>query len=143
MRVNVGLDTTSAVAAPRPSTIPLLSVVFPAPSSPIRRTTPRCGRIRASWFPIALVSSSESLLNVWTEFIDCIRQVLKKIRGHGAFLAHVLCRQFTTAPVQPHCRDYGLLPVLRMLGHQAADHSGQNVPGSAGCHGWRTGRVHP
>src|ERR1035437_457737 len=58
IKVNVGLDTSSCSATPRPRTIPLASVVLPAPRLPINSTTPRRGSSPASRSPSAIVSSS-------------------------------------------------------------------------------------
>ena len=59
--MKVGLETSSGGAAPRPFTMPLASVVFPAPRLPISSTTPRGGSSRASRSPSAMVSASEAV----------------------------------------------------------------------------------
>ena len=55
--VNVGLVMSSSRAAPRPLMIPLVSVVFPAPRSPLSRTSTGGESFSAISLPLATVSS--------------------------------------------------------------------------------------
>src|SRR5689334_8405294 len=112
MRVNVGLDTSSAEAAPRPSAIPLVSVVFPAPRSPDKSTTPLWGSMSASFRPSARVSSSECVSNRRTELIHGLEQKLQHVGREHGFLAPLLSGKLAATAVQPHRPDHRSLPVV-------------------------------
>src|ERR1700761_8483306 len=99
MRVKVGLDTSSAAAAPRPSAMPFVKVVFPAPSSPIRSTTPAMGSSEASKRPTARVSSSEWVSNCRTKLIHCLGQKIQEIGGQHRLLAPFERTELTAAPM--------------------------------------------
>src|SRR5581483_5203358 len=129
--------------APRPSTIPLVSVVLPAPSSPINRTTALLGSIRASCWPRATVSASECVSNRWADFIHRRRQEVQEIGGEHRFFAPAFSPQFPAAAVQPDCGEYCALPLFRMLCHQPGYHARQNIARAAGCHRRRPGWIDP
>src|ERR1035441_7290905 len=82
IKVNVGLDTSSCSATPRPRTIPLASVVLPAPRLPINSTTPRRGISPASRSPSAIVSSSDAVRYLGT-LLHRVRKILQQIGGRS------------------------------------------------------------
>src|SRR4051794_35265071 len=119
MSVNVGLETSSAAAAPSPSTIPRASVVFPAPRLPIRSTSALLGMRRASERPSATVSSS---LDV-RKFTHRLGKKSQEVRGDQRLFADLACADFPSAPVKPDCRNGGSIHVFRKLSDHARDHS--------------------
>src|SRR6185312_17217894 len=114
INVKVGLDTSSAAAAPRASTIPLARVVFPAPRLPINNTTPF--NSGASFRPSAIVSSSDRVRNVR----DCTNpfwQIAQQIGGDHILLGQMPRSDFTGEPMQVHCGGHRSLRILRELAY--------------------------
>src|ERR1700730_3885055 len=62
-RWNVGLITSSSLAAPKPLMIPLVSVVLPLPRSPFNSTRTGGRSFAAISRPLAMVSSEECVMN--------------------------------------------------------------------------------
>src|ERR1035437_8138848 len=89
IKVNVGLDTSSCSATPRPRTIPLASVVLPAPRLPINSTTPRRGSSAASLSPGPLVSSWDGV-RYWAPPLPGVGKILEQIGGQRPFVAECL-----------------------------------------------------
>src|ERR1035438_3759084 len=114
IRVNVGLDTSSYSAAPRPRTIPLASVVLPAPRLPINSTTPRRGSSPASRSPSAIVSSSDAVRYLGT-LLHRVGKVLQQIGGQQALLPKRLGAEFSGASVQVNRRRHRLVHALGKL----------------------------
>src|SRR5580692_6171789 len=92
IKVNVGLDTASAVATPRPSTIPFVSVVLPAPRLPISSTAPcnSCDSVR----PNSTVSSAELVRNV-RDGTNPLGQVAQQVRCDDGLFAEMLRGEFS------------------------------------------------
>src|SRR5258706_14911943 len=101
MSVNVGLETSSSGAAPNPLTIPLASVVFPAPSLRINSTTARRGSHAAIRRPSSMVSSSECVSNTLT---DRPRQVMQQVGRDQALFSQLFGANLARPAVQPHRR---------------------------------------
>src|SRR4051812_42328254 len=114
IKVNVGLETSSGVAAPRPCAIPFASVVLPAPRLPISRTTPRLGSSPARRSPSAIVSSSELVRYVGT-FLHRFRKVLQNVGRHQTLLPVRLRAEFARSPVQVNGGGDRLIRTLREL----------------------------
>src|ERR1035437_553496 len=142
IKVNVGLETSSYSAAPRPRTIPLASVVFPAPRLPISSTTPRRGNSPASRSPSAMVSSSDAVWYVGT-LLHRVRKILQKIGGQQALFSECLRAELSREAVQVNRRRHRLAGALRELRHQTRDHPGEDVAAAALPHRGRAGRVDP
>src|SRR5580700_9579472 len=117
MSVNVGLETSSAGAAPNPRTMPLASVVLPAPRLPISSTVAPGGSVRASRSPSAIVSSSEPVRKTGT-LLQGRREIAKQIRGHQALFGELSRAQFTSQPVQVDGSGNSQVAVFRKLGQQ-------------------------
>src|SRR5579875_158066 len=146
--VKVGLETSSALAAPRPSAMPCVSVVFPAPRSPISSTTPRSGSCFAKSLPNARVSSPECVSKRRTNFIHRLRKRVQQVESEHRLFAPPLAGQFSAAAVQPNRRDYRFLPIIgilfgRILRQQSGNHSCEDVTRATRCHRRRTGGIHP
>src|SRR5579863_6263500 len=107
MSVKVGLETSSGSAAPSPFTIPLASVVLPAPRFPMRKTAALRGSSRASLSPSAMVSSSDAVLNVST-LLHGRGQEAQQIRRDKAFLSHFPRPNLAGKPVEIDCGGDGL-----------------------------------
>src|SRR5579872_1737197 len=86
MSVKVGLETSSGWAAPKPFTIPLASVVLPAPRLPMSKTAARRGISRATFSPSAIVSSSEVVRYVGT-LLHGLGEISQQVSGNEAFLS--------------------------------------------------------
>src|ERR1039457_6345175 len=142
IKVNVGLDTSSCSATPRPRTIPLASVVLPAPRLPINSTTPRRGNSPASRSPSAKVSSSDALRCLGT-LLHRVRKILQQIRGQQALVPERLRAAFPRQSVQVNRRRHRLVGALLELRHQARDEPGEDVAAAALPHRRRAGRVDP
>src|ERR1700730_17676245 len=65
-RLNVGLVTSSSLAAPKLLMIPLVSVVLPLPRSPFNSTRTGGWSFNAISRPMAMVSSEEFVMNSLT-----------------------------------------------------------------------------
>src|ERR1035438_5205507 len=128
--VNVGLETSSRSAAPRPRTIPLASVVLPAPRLPISSTTPERGNSPASRSPSAMVSSSDAVWYLGT-FLHGVRKILQKVGGDEAFIAQRQGAELARQTMQVNRRGHSLIGTLGELCHQARDHPGEDVARSA------------
>src|SRR5674476_280719 len=128
--VNVGLETSSRSAAPRPRTIPLASVVLPAPRLPISSTTPERGSSPASRSPSAIVSSSDAVRYVGT-LLHRVRQISQKVGRHQALVPEYPRAELSRQSVQVNRRRHRLFRALRELRHQARDHPGQDVARAA------------
>src|SRR5450759_2366848 len=142
IKVNVGLETSWCSAAPRPRTMPLASVVLPAPRLPISSTTPERGNSLASRSPSAIVSSSDAVWYVGT-FLHRVRKILQNVGGDEALLAECLRAELPRETVQVNRRRHRLVRALRELRHQARDHPGEDVAAAALPHGGCAGRVDP
>src|ERR1035437_8079150 len=142
IKVNVGLDTSSCSATPRPRTIPLASVVLPAPRLPINSTTPRRGNSPASRSPSAIVSSSDAVRYLGT-LLRRVRKILQKVGSHQALLPECLRAELSRQSVQVNRSRHRQVRALRELRHQARDHPGEDVAASALSHRRRAGRVDP
>src|ERR1017187_9408935 len=99
MSVNVGLETSSAGGAPNPWTIPLASVVLPAPRLPISSTVAPRGSVRARRSPRAIVSSSEAVRMTGT-LLQSRRKIAEQIGGRQAFFSECRGAQFAGQSVQ-------------------------------------------
>src|ERR1017187_3775088 len=142
IRVNVGLDTSSYSATPRPRTIPLASVVLPAPRLPINSTTPRRGSSPASRSPSAIVSSSDAVRYLGT-LLHRVRKILQQIGGQQALVPECLGAKLPRQSVQVNRRRHRLVRAFRELRHQARDEPGEDVATAALPHRRRAGRVDP
>src|ERR1019366_9101594 len=140
--VNVGLETSSRSAAPWPRTIPLASVVLPAPRLPISSTTPERGNSPASRSPSAMVSSSDAVWYLGT-LLHRVRKILQKVGGQQALLAERPGAELSRETVQVNRRRHRLVRALGELRHQTRDHPGEDVARAALPHGGRAGRVDP
>src|SRR5580704_14015695 len=99
MSVNVGLETSSASAACIPLTMPLASVVLPAPRLPVSSTVAPCGRDCARRSPSAMVSSSEAVRKTGTGLQGRGKEA-KQIGGYQALLCLFGGAQFAGQAVQ-------------------------------------------
>src|SRR5450759_1721046 len=111
IKVNVGLETSSCSAAPRPRTIPLASVVLPAPRLPISSTTPERGNSPARRSPSAIVSSSDAVRYLGT-LLHRVRKILQKVGSQEALLAERLGAELSRETVQVNRRRHRLVRAL-------------------------------
>src|ERR1700730_9903901 len=96
--VNVGLVTSSSAAAPSPATIPLVSVVFPLPSSPASSNNDGASRRFANSLPHPIVSSADRVI---TSSPTPLQLPQKFQPAHHYRATHVSChdpRQIRTRP---------------------------------------------
>src|ERR1035441_2021296 len=153
IKVNVGLDTSSCPATPRPRTIPLASVVLPAPRLtfsttppprrlPINSPAPGGGSSPASRSPSAIVSSSDAVRYLGT-LLHRVRKILQQIGGQQALVAECLGAKLPRQSVQVNRRRHRLVRAFRELRHQARDEPGEDVATAALPHRRRAGRVDP
>src|ERR1035437_943432 len=142
IKVNVGLETSSRCATPRPRTIPLASVVLPTPRLPMSSTTPERGKSPARRSPRAIVSSSDAVRYLGT-LLHGVRKIDQKIGREHALLAECLGAELSGETVQVNGRRHRLVRVLRELRDQARDHPGEDVAAAALAHGGRAGGVDP
>src|ERR1035437_2323845 len=112
IKVNVGLDTSSCSATPRPRTIPLASVVLPAPRLPINSTPPRRGSSPASRSPSAIVSSSDAVRYLGT-LLHRVRKILQQIGGQQALVPECLGAKLPRQSVQVNRRRHRLVRAFR------------------------------
>src|ERR1039458_10822066 len=120
IKVNVGLDSSSCSATPRPRTIPLASVVLPAPRLPINSTTPRRGSSPASRSPSAIVSSSDAVRYLGT-LLHRVGKILQQIGGQQALVPECLGTKLPRQSVQVNRRRHRLVRAFRELRHQRSE----------------------
>src|SRR5271154_2358072 len=133
MRVKVGLETSSGSAAPSPLTIPLASVVLPAPRLPMSNTAARPGSSRASFSPSAMVSSSDAVRNVGT-LLHGRGQVSQQVGCDQTFFTKLRRADLARKSMQIDRRGDGLFRIARELRYKSRDKSGEDVAGAAGRH---------
>src|SRR5271156_6783123 len=121
--VNVGLETSSGCAAPIPFTMPLASVVLPAPRLPINRTVAPRGRVCARRSPRAMVSSSEAVRKTGT-LLQGRGKIAEQIGGHQALFSKGGGAQFAGQAVQVDGGSDGQIGRARKLAQKAGDQSG-------------------
>src|SRR5579864_9701911 len=141
-RLNLGLVTSSSLAAPRPLIIPLVSVVLPLPRSPVSSTRTGARSFDAISRPLAMVSSEEWVTNslagmfplpenMRVRFRDCVDQVGS---DQGRF-PNAQCGDIAGEAVQVHAEAEHARPILdAKLRRQAGEDSGEHVAGSTGRH---------
>src|ERR1019366_2223012 len=117
MSVKVGLETSSAVAAPRPSTMPLASVVLPAPRLPISSTAPESSG--ASSRPRAMVSSSVRVRQVrdfmLCNIVDRLAEVTEQVGSQHGCLAQFRACNFAREAMQIDGGGNGKVGLFLML----------------------------
>src|SRR5512143_3211966 len=108
MIVKVGLQTRFVSFIPSPAAIPLANTVFPAPSSPSRKTTSLPLKERASFRArprvplsdlVTVVMDSTAALGVLLEPFQGLGEVADDVAGHERFLAQCFRRQVAAQPV--------------------------------------------
>src|SRR5882757_2949094 len=133
--VNVGLVTSSSAAAPSPATIPLVSVVFPLPSSPVSSSSDGASRRFANSLPHAMVCSADRVmtssptpLQLPQKFPPCHRYRASHVAGHDPGQIGTRRRNLGGRPMQIHAERQNLQPIagLELPGHRR-QHSGQHV----------------
>src|SRR5271157_1665371 len=142
IRLKVGLETSSAAAAPSPLTIPFASVVLPAPRLPVSSTTPCAGSARASRSPRAMVSSSDAVRYVGT-LLHGVRKISQNVGGDEAFLPHRPRADLAREPVQVNRGGHRLVRLTGKLRQEAGDHAHQQVAASAGAQRGRARGIDP
>src|ERR1039457_5178656 len=142
MSVNVGVETSSAGAAPNPWTIPLASVVLPAPRLPISSTVAPRGSVCDRRSPRAMVSSSEAVRKTGT-LLQGRRKIAEQIGSRQAFFGERGGAQFAGQSVQVDGGGDGLAGIFRKLAQKAGDHAREDIARAAGAHGGRAGGVDP
>src|SRR5215470_9711405 len=81
-RVNVGLVTSSSLAAWRPATMPLVKVVLPVPSSPLSRTRRGGSSLSPRRRPHPMVSSAEWVTTSSATLLQLLQQPAARIGDH-------------------------------------------------------------
>ena len=148
----MGLVTSSSFAAPRPLTIPFVSVVFPAPRSPESKISAGgliCAPISR---PRSMVSSEECVTS--SRLSHGPHSAIKLLIGagtnrirsrrHQRRLARIRIRHVARKPVQIDAEAQHASPLPHaVLRREAREDSGEDVPRAAGAHARISGGIDP
>src|SRR5579864_587200 len=148
-RLNVGLVTSSSLAAPRPLIMPLVSVVLPLPRSPFNSTRTGGRSFDAISRPLAMVSSEECVTNSLAGTFPLredtrvrFRDRVDQIGSDQGRFPNARCGDVTSEAVQVHAEAEHARPILNAkLRGQAGKIGRAHIAGSASRHSGITCRV--
>src|SRR5712664_3965057 len=129
--------------------MPLVSVVFPLPRSPVSSTSTGGRRRLANSLPHWVVSSAECVMTSSLTRLDLLKELVARVgngggnfRGEQAGLVGIFRREFGGSAVQVDAERQDARPVIGFeLRGERGKHSRQDVTGAAFCQAGIAGGV--
>src|ERR1700737_436134 len=129
--------------------MPLVSVVFPLPRSPVRSTSMGGCRRLANSLPHCVVSSAECVMTSSVTRLQLLKELVARVgngggdfRGEQAGLVGILCGEFGSFAVQVDAEGEDARPMIGFeLRGERGEYSRQDVAGAALCEAGIAGGV--